>query len=829
MTTPTFFRRDDLMKTINPEDHIIIATDLKQNKKSVNFRAFDFKNESAFEALLYLLKFDNHFYEVIPPTIPIKPFFDLEIDFDLDCHKENALKFIHVFIGYISTHFNIELVLNDFSIFDSCREKKLSYHIIIQNKIYFKNMADHKLFFSQFFEYLFQNNPEWTWGEKKDKTIADKCVYGNFQNFRCVNQSKKGKGFVLKNVGNVELKDSFIGLYFGTDDKTALDIVPVAKPVITKVLGSPESENIDINRNWVCAVLKNHILDELIMDYNKWLSVGYMFADLTNDIRYFEAFSKNDLKDRSHEYEDTWKCIVKNNERKKNTLKDFQKIIKKTNPDGYNKVVDHIIQITKEANKKRIVVENEMEAGDAIYKEIENKLIFCGGTYYYKYGDIWTNKEADIKKKLFNFINHFPIFEVKWEGEDLIYKQFATKASVAKNVCEIVMSNALVNPQEDFKDKFHLTTKKKICFKNGILNIETKKFTKWEDNKGADEVFSCVIINRDYNPVRNEETIKKVYNDIYKNIFDEECDIALQCLSRGISGHIEDKAWCAFRGNRNCGKGVIQTNISSTFGDYIGTINSENFLVERIRNSGDSAKKLAWLLDSEFKRIDFTQEILCDVNDKTLKINGVAVKAFASGGDTMVARKNFQDQQTFTIDSRLWICCNDLPPISTPDALETCVSFTTTKQFISQEFLDERIADQASPLELKTYRLANPLIKDWCKTEECIDATIHLICDYYLNKAVPFNNKNEVEGVVNIKALILKSFSINFEKNNKGKPIYKVTHQELRDWIKKNELNISCNKLVTELIGFGCSNDRSKKRLTGVFLIEKEEVEEEED
>ena len=47
------------MKTINPEDHIIIATDLKQNKKSVNFRAFDFKNESAFEALLYLLKFET--------------------------------------------------------------------------------------------------------------------------------------------------------------------------------------------------------------------------------------------------------------------------------------------------------------------------------------------------------------------------------------------------------------------------------------------------------------------------------------------------------------------------------------------------------------------------------------------------------------------------------------------------------------------------------------------------------------------------------------------------------------------------------------------------
>ena len=103
----------------------------------------------------------------------------------------------------------------------------------------------------------------------------------------------------------------------------------------------------------------------------------------------------------------------------------------------FNKVVEHLIQNTKEANKKMIVIENEMEAGDAIYKEIEDKLIFCGGTYYYKYGDIWTNKEADIKKKLFNFINHFPIFEVKWEGEELIYKQFATKASVAKNVCEI--------------------------------------------------------------------------------------------------------------------------------------------------------------------------------------------------------------------------------------------------------------------------------------------------------------------------------------------------------------------------------------------------------
>ena len=57
------------------------------------------------------------------------------------------------------------------------------------------------------------------------------------------------------------------------------------------------------------------------------------------------------------------------------------------------------------------------------------------------------------------------------------------------------------------------------------------------------------MIERDYNPIRDEAVIAVVKTKIFDAIFDFNSTLALQFLSRAFAGHNENKDWAIFRGN----------------------------------------------------------------------------------------------------------------------------------------------------------------------------------------------------------------------------------------------------------------------------------------
>ena len=72
------------------------------------------------------------------------------------------------------------------------------------------------------------------------------------------------------------------------------------------------------------------------------------------------------------------------------------------------------------------------------------------------------------------------------------------------------------------------------------------------------------------------------------------------------------------------------------------------FKYERL-GGGDEAKKLSWLIDLEFVRITTTQECEYENNNRNTKLNGSMIKKINSGGDSLHARKNFENEISFTI------------------------------------------------------------------------------------------------------------------------------------------------------------------------------------
>ena len=222
--------RKSMLEGINPDENIILAQDVGE-KGAKQFTYFPLNEIPIINKVLE--QHNNNLYELLLPTREIKPYFDLEMEGIYD--NDEKLNLFLCFVAFeINNVFGVKLELDDFVILDSCREGKLSYHVLIKNKVYFNNNKE----CGQFVKYLMYrfNNPqneeegeiikELTWFYKgtNKRYIFDDVPYGNYQQFRLINQSKKGKPYKLSQYNNDDkYNDYWVSLYDGVGNRERLN------------------------------------------------------------------------------------------------------------------------------------------------------------------------------------------------------------------------------------------------------------------------------------------------------------------------------------------------------------------------------------------------------------------------------------------------------------------------------------------------------------------------------------------------------------------------------------------------------------------------------
>ena len=93
-----------------------------------------------------------------------------------------------------------------------------------------------------------------------------------------------------------------------------------------------------------------------------------------------------------------------------------------------------------------------------------------------------------------DFVLNSGIKTTNAKGDIKSYAQYTTNA---KHIVDCVKSIASKNPQNELYDRFHTSTRGKICFNDGVLLIKEQKFVEW-DSPEASCVFSPLIIRRDF-------------------------------------------------------------------------------------------------------------------------------------------------------------------------------------------------------------------------------------------------------------------------------------------------------------------------------------------
>lgn len=592
--------------------------------------------------------------------------------------------------------------------------------------------------------------------------------------------------------------------------------------------------------------------------HTKWISLAGMLVSILPIKEAFECWEiatlKNGTSNKKNEYETKFNDIKMLEEDPIKAMNSLKKIVKKETPTIFNnwklqqkaildewknKVCEDIkakkeqLRLQKEVEKaikqaakeekenekiakeekrnekdafiekrksENIFIDSDNDACDIIFENLKHTIIYVNDRFYYKYKNCWIKDKEKISALLMVFIAESNIYKIN-EFYDL--KPYGQNTKTAKNIMELLYAKVRVKCSTNIKySLFHSSTKKKICFLDGVLDFEKKTFTLWKNI--IEPIYTTVIIQRNYasyfhNP--NRVFINNIKNDIFSNLFGNKTNLALKFFSRAIAGCCEDKNFMSYSGNRNSGKGILYTGMSSAFEEYVTSFNLENMVCKRESNkSSDIAKENAWLLDFEFVRVAIAQETDENENDNiknSLKISNKVMKSIMSGGDEIKARALYQDPITITLDATLGFFGNNELAISGEDSNQHHFKFTGVKQFITQEKYDsyKNMGEEF----LSAYAVRDENLKDKIKTDDYTNAMVYLLYENFENKCLTIDvieNDDGEEIELSIRALIFKHYEIT--KDDKDR----ISKDELFELLKKDK-----KKITAELKQLDCVGD----------------------
>jgi len=418
-------------------------------------------------------------------------------------------------------------------------------------------------------------------------------------------------------------------------------------------------------------------------------------------------------------------------------------------------------------------VNTDEEAGTLLYNLLKDVFVCdLNERLFYKNGNVWISTPTTIETCVMEFILKSGISKKTTQGKTIPFSQ---NISGAKNIYQALIYQIRIYNKCDIYEKFHSTTRGKICFNDGVLDFVNRSFLTWEEiAEKKIEIYTCACIPYDYGEYHKNPdfgVMEEIKTKIFDNMFGDKTQTALHFLGRAIAGFNVDKNWATYLGSRDCGKGVIYEALKSAFGEYVATFELGNLLYQRQTDTNEISRKLYWLMPLEFVRLAISQET--PPPEKGLRLNCTMMKKLAGGGDTHVARRNYDRVDThFTIDATFMTFGNDDLVLDSKDANEHRIQFASCNQFKTITEIDaivndmiESGGDEESIENLrKKYKIRDPNIKSSCVSLPWKLALVRLVYDYYRNCPVDIEFQSEDCDIPSLCKNILLNYKITKDK-----------------------------------------------------------------
>jgi hypothetical protein len=304
------------------------------------------------------------------------------------------------------------------------------------------------------------------------------------------------------------------------------------------------------------------------------------------------------------------------------------------------------------------VVEDSMGAAEAFLDRFGHQLKWCEGALYLRTGNLWEDVTGD-QSRLFDMVSCVSYAKVHvGKGGEEALNVFNREPCGVESILKFIQAQARRKcDAPGFKELVESSTEGRLCFRDGVLDIHSKEFTKW----GVElrhRVHPMLMINTDYNPDVPDDDVEFLYNTVFLKPFlppraqagedahaeaVEQATYLLSLFARALAGH-GDKRFNSLVGKPNSGKGVINAMVTQSFGCYVRT-QSINVFQKKSTISGD-VRDLQWLAGCQGKRLIFVNEGSKEEGDTdagvaTKVIDGELLKNLSGGGDEFQYRRNY--------------------------------------------------------------------------------------------------------------------------------------------------------------------------------------------
>jgi hypothetical protein len=245
-----------------------------------------------------------------------------------------------------------------------------------------------------------------------------------------------------------------------------------------------------------------------------------------------------------------------------------------------------------------------------VITDLKDALKYSFNRLFIKKDHVWISEPSEVKNSIFVSVLSSNIKKQNVKGDWNSYTQNAKNAaSITTSILSIVREEGISD--DLFYNKFISTTKGRVCFKDGVLDFASRRFYLW--NEIDFEYYPRVMINYEFSDYFKHPDLQlsnHIAETVFKPLFRDKIDLAIQFMSRAIAGHSEDKNWASLLGKRDNGKGVIFDGLKNAFGGYVSSFEIENLMYQRKRDdTGECSKKNSWMLNLETTRLAISQEI----------------------------------------------------------------------------------------------------------------------------------------------------------------------------------------------------------------------------
>lgn len=232
-----------------------------------------------------------------------------------------------------------------------------------------------------------------------------------------------------------------------------------------------------------------------------------------------------------------------------------------------------------------------------------------------------------------------------------------------------------------------------IGFKNGVYDLQTTEF-----REGEQKDYLTLSTGYDYTHYDHEsEEVQEIYAFLSQIIPNKKVlEYLLKVLGRSLMG-INDEHFYIFTGLSGAnGKSTLINFLEYTLGDYMTSADVSLLTNNRALSSSASPD----IIRLKGRRlVSFAEPEYGD----TLK-TGI-IKAF-SGGDSVIARELYKAPISFKLQASMFMCCNDLPSISSIDG-------GTFRRLRIIEFKSRFCDNPIKPNEFKIDSTIKDKIKNW--------------------------------------------------------------------------------------------------------------------